>query len=487
MVENISKANLSYRGDNDIVEDSIDGGVPIQNDSKFFDDDGRLKRTGTVWTTSSHIITAVVGSGVLSLAWAIAQMGWIFGPVVMLLFSVVTVYTSSFLADCYRVGDPILGKRNYTFMDAVSSILGGYSVTFCGIVQYLNLFGSAIGYTIAASLSMMAIKRSNCLHSSGGKNPCHISSNPYMISFGAIQIFFSQIPDFHNMWWLSIVAAVMSFTYSIIGLALGIVKIAETGTFQGSLTGVSIGTVTEAQKVWGVFQALGNIAFAYSYSFVLLEIQDTIKSPPSEVKTMKKAAKISIGVTTTFYMLCGCSGYAAFGDSAPGNLLTGFDFFKPSWLIDLANAAIVIHLVGAYQVYAQPLFAFVEKEAAKRWPKIDKEFKVPVPGFAPYNQNIFALFWRSFFVVVTTVISMLLPFFNDVLGVIGAVGFWPLTVYFPVEMYIKQKRIPKWSRTWICLELLSVVCLIISVVAGLGSVVGVFLDLQKYKPFSLYD
>jgi len=32
---------------------------------------------------------------------------------------------------------------------------GGHSVTFCGIVQYLNLFGSAVGYTIAASLSMM--------------------------------------------------------------------------------------------------------------------------------------------------------------------------------------------------------------------------------------------------------------------------------------------------------------------------------------------
>jgi len=70
-----------------------------------------------------------------------------------------------------------------------------------------------------------ALKRSHCIHSSDGENPCHISSSPYMIGFGAMQIFFSQIPDFHNMWWLSIVAAVMSFTYSIIGLVLGIVKI----------------------------------------------------------------------------------------------------------------------------------------------------------------------------------------------------------------------------------------------------------------------
>lgn len=48
---------------------------------------------------------------------------------------------------------------------------------------------------------------------------------------------------------------------------------AATGTFRGSLTGISIGTVTETQKIWRSFQALGDIAFAYSYSVILIEIQ----------------------------------------------------------------------------------------------------------------------------------------------------------------------------------------------------------------------
>jgi len=80
--------------------------------------------SGTVWTASAHIITAVIGSGVLSLAWAIGQLGWIAGPTVMLLFSFVTYYSSTLLSDCYRTGDPVSGKRNYTYMDAVRSILG---------------------------------------------------------------------------------------------------------------------------------------------------------------------------------------------------------------------------------------------------------------------------------------------------------------------------------------------------------------------------
>ncbi|XP_052203453.1 amino acid permease 3-like [Diospyros lotus] len=480
MGENTASKNQNQKQHNLSID------VPIQTGSKCFDEDGRLKRTGNVWTASAHIITAVIGSGVLSLAWATAQLGWIAGPTVMFLFSFVTYYTSTLLAACYRSGDPVTGKRNYTYMDAVQSNLGGIKVKICGLIQYLNLFGVAIGYTIASSISMMAIKRSNCFHESGGKNPCRISSNPYMIAFGCIEILFSQIPDFDQIWWLSLVAAVMSFTYSTIGLGLGIAKVAETGNFKGSLTGISIGTVTETQKIWRTFQALGDIAFAYSYSIILIEIQDTIRSPPTESKTMKKASLISVSVTTMFYMLCGCFGYAAFGDLSPGNLLTGFGFYNPYWLLDIANAAIVIHLIGAYQVYCQPLFAFIEKQATEWFPDSDfisKEIDIPIPGFKPFKLSRFRLVWRTIFVIVTTVISMLMPFFNDVVGILGALGFWPLTVYFPVEMYIVQKKIPKWSTRWLCLQILSVACLGISIAAATGSFAGVVLDLKSYKPF----
>ncbi|KAL7187677.1 hypothetical protein ACSBR1_037688 [Camellia fascicularis] len=65
---------------------------------------------------------------------------------------------------------------------------------------------------------------------------------------------------------------------------------------------------------------------------------------------MKKANVMALLTTTTFYMMCGCFGYAAFGDRAPGNLLTGFGFYEPFWLVDMANIFIVVHLVGAYQV-----------------------------------------------------------------------------------------------------------------------------------------
>lgn len=237
-------------------------------------------------------------------------------------------------------------------------------------------------------------------------------------------------------------------------------------------------------------------------------------------------------------MSVGCVGYAAFGDGAPGNLLTGFGFYNPYWLVDFANACIVVHLVGAYQVhalclsmfliqfvdfffccstlnlvlsqkhntlssnttfaiqfsnvggivqvYTQPLFAFVEHTMSRKFPKSDfihKELEMKLPWGAPLHINLFRLVWRTAFVAFTTVVSLVIPFFNDVLGLIGAFSFWPLTVYFPIQMYIVQQSIHKWSSTWLALHTLSVVCFFVSLAAAVGSIAGILTDLKHYTPF----
>lgn len=124
-------------------------------------------------------------------------------------------------------------------------------------------------------------------------------------------------------------------------------------------------------------------------------------------------------------------------------------------------------------MFCQPLFAFVEKLSAQKWSKSDfvtAEYEISIPLFGIYQLNLFRLVWRTLFVMLTTIIAMLMPFFNDVVGILGAFGFWPLTVYFPVEMYISQKKIGKWTSRWIGLQILSMTCLAISIAAAVGSI-----------------
>ncbi|KAL9238038.1 hypothetical protein vseg_012517 [Gypsophila vaccaria] len=454
---------------------------------KNVDDDGRPKRTGTVMTASAHIVTAVIGSGVLSLAWAMAQLGWVVGPAALVAFSLVTYMTSTMLADGYRSPDPITGKRNYSYMQVVNAHLGGKKVQLCGLAQYVNLVGTSIGYTITASISLAAVKKSDCYHKEGHNAKCTTTNTMFMIIFGCIQLVLSQIPDFSELSWLSIVATIMSFAYSSIGLALSIAKVAGEGLGNTTLMGKSIGAnMTYMDKIWRCFQAIGNIAFAYTFSNVLVDIQDTLKSPPAENKQMRKASLFGISTTTLFYILCGCLGYAAFGNDAPGNFLTGF--YDPFWLIDLANIFIVVHLVGAYQVFAQPVFCFVETWSKNRWPNnkfINRDHPVVIPfGSGVYYFNWFRFVWRSMYVTVTSVLAMMFPFFNDILGLLGAVSFWPLTVFFPVELHIAQVKVPKYSPKWIALKLLSYVCLVVSLIAAAGSLQGLIIDVGKYRPFS---
>ena len=78
---------------------------------------------------------------------------------------------------------------------------------------------------------------------------------------------------------------------------------------------------------------------------------------------------------------------------------------------------------------------------------------------------------------------MLLPFFNDVVGILGAFGFWPLTVFFPIEMYISQKKIAPWTSRCVGLWIITVTCPFIFIAAAVGSFAGLVLDLKIYNPF----
>ncbi|KAK1440173.1 hypothetical protein QVD17_05998 [Tagetes erecta] len=430
-------------------------------------------RTGTVWTAIAHIITGVMGAGVLSLGWSLAQLGWLFGPPAIVVFAVVTGVSTSILSDCYRSPHSEYGPdRNASFQQAVSYYLGEKSQKICAVLLNESLYGNDIAYTIATATSMRAILKSNCYHEEGHDAACKYPDSIYMLLFGLVQIVMSQIPNFHNMAWLSVVAAIMSFAYSFIGLGLGLANVIINGEIKGSIGGVPAASATD--KVWLVFQGLGDIAFAYPYSIILLEIQDTLK-PPRETKTMKKASRSAIIITTLFYLCCGSFGYAAFGNNTPGNLLTGFGFYEPYWLVDLANACVILHLVGGYQVFSQPVFALVETWFSERYTDshfVNGFYQLKLPSITTFQINPFRLCFRSIYVISTTGIAMLFPYFNQVLGVLGALNFWPLVVHFPVEMYFVQRKILPWSSKWIALKTFSFGCFLVSAVGFIGSLEG---------------
>ncbi len=67
----------------------------------------------------------MIGAGVLSLAWSVAQLGWIAGPLLMIAFAGITIASTNLLCDCYKHPDPGSGPyRNRSYMEAVRFYLG---------------------------------------------------------------------------------------------------------------------------------------------------------------------------------------------------------------------------------------------------------------------------------------------------------------------------------------------------------------------------
>lgn len=92
---------------------------------------------GNIWTCFAHIITGIIGAGVLALSWSVAQLGWVGGPVAMLCFAFVTYLSAFLMTHCYR--SPVCSEsdagsqkrqRNYSYMDAVRSHLGTIAQVF---------------------------------------------------------------------------------------------------------------------------------------------------------------------------------------------------------------------------------------------------------------------------------------------------------------------------------------------------------------------
>lgn len=226
-------------------------------------------------------------------------------------------------------------------------------------------------------------------------------------------------------------------------------RAATDGGVQGSL-----GVVSHTDRLWRTLQALGDIAFAYTYTHMLVEIQDSIPSSQAHV-AMRRANMLASAINTVFSLLCGAVSYAALGDAVPDNLLDGIrTYHADSWLLDVANAAAVVHLAIAYQLGWQPLFALVEQRAQeRRWPLSGAAVDVPLyvhgGGRRTYKLNLFRLTCRAALVAATTAASVLLPapLLKNVLGFLGAICFWPLTVYFPA-------------------------CLAVTVAAGVGYIAG---------------
>ena len=126
-------------------------------------------------------------------------------------------------------------------------------------------------------------------------------------------------------------------------------------------------------------------------------------------------------------------------------------------------------------MFSQPLFADLERWISKKFPNsgfIHHNYILKAPWLPALRLNLLRLCFRTTYVAFITGIAIAFPYFNQVVGVAGSINFWPLIVYFPVEMYIAQTNIEAWTKKWILLRAFTFACLLVMLFALVGSIEG---------------
>lgn len=134
------------------------------------------------------------------------------------------------------------------------------------------------------------------------------------------------------------------------------------------------------------------------------------------------------------------------------------------------------------QVFSQPLFANIEHLIQSRFPNsefVNRTYALPLPLMPDFELNFLRIAFRTACVALSVIVAMIFPYLNLILGVLGGLNFWPLAIYFPVEMYMRISNIEVWTTRWVMLRAFGIFCFLLGYFACLGSIEGIILRISR--------
>ncbi|MFQ6629677.1 hypothetical protein Gotur_007816 [Gossypium turneri] len=436
---------MVYEGSESERERAINEWLPITSN-----------RNAKWWYSAFHNVTAMVGAGVLSLPYAMSQLGWGPGVTIMLLSWVVTLYTIWQMVEMHEM---IPGKRFDRYHELGQYAFGEKLGLWIIIPQQLTVdVSSDIVYMVTGGQSLKKFHDLVC------PNCKEIRQTYFIMIFASVHFVLSHLPNFNSISGVSLAAAVMSLSYSTIAWAASIGKGVQPNV------DYSYKSTSNPGKVFDFLAGLGEIAFAYAGHNVVLEIQATMPSTPEKPSKgpMWKGVIVAYLIVAICYLPVAFIGYWAFGNSVNDNILLTLE--NPTWLIATANIFVVIHVIGSYQIFAMPVFDMMESYMVKEL------------RFRPCLR--LRLISRTLYVAFTMVIAICFPFFGGLLSFFGGFAFAPTSYYLPCIIWLiicKPKRFSlTWFINWICI-VLGVSLMVLSPIGGLRSII---VSAKDYKFFS---
>ncbi|XP_028774842.1 probable GABA transporter 2 [Neltuma alba] len=436
-------------------------------DSPRDDDAGAafvLQSKGQWWHAGFHLTTAIVGPTILTLPYAFRGLGWGLGFFCLTAMGVVTFYSyflmSKVLDHCEKSG-----RRHIRFRELAADVLGsGWMFYFVIFIQTAINTGVGVG-AILLSGQCLEIVYSN-LSPHGSLKLYH-----FIAMVTVVMIVLSQLPTFHSLRHINMGSLLLSLGYSFLVVGACI----HAGL---SAKGHSADYSLEPRKSARVFSAFTSISIIASIfgNGILPEIQATL-APPATGKMVRGLFMCYSVICVTFYSVA-VSGYWVFGNKSSSNILKSLlpdegPSLAPTWVLGLAVIFVLLQLFAIGLVYSQVAYEIMEKKSA--------DVK---QGMFSKRNLIPRLILRTIYMILCGFVAAMLPFFGDINGVVGALGFIPLDFVLPMLLYNMTHKPPKSSFTyWINMSII-IVFTGAGIMGAFSSIRKLVLDANQFKLFS---
>ncbi|TYI90005.1 hypothetical protein E1A91_D03G093100v1 [Gossypium mustelinum] len=404
-----------------------------------------LESKGKWWHAGFHLTTAIVGPTILTLPYAFRGLGWGLGFLCLTVLGCVTFYSyylmSKVLEHCEKAG-----RRHIRFRELAADVLGvGIGAILlageCLKIMYENLSpnGSLKLYEFIAMVTV-------------------------------VMIVLSQLPSFHSLRHINFASLLcLGYTFLMVGACInaGLSKNAPPRDYSLEPSGSS--------RVFSAFTSISIIAAIFGNG-ILPEIQATL-APPATGKMVKGLLMCYTVALLTFYSAA-VSGYWVFGNNSNSNILKSLmpdegPSLAPTIVLGLAVVFVLLQLLAIGLVYSQVAYEIMEKQSA--------DVK---QGMFSKRNLIPRLILRSLYVIFCGFMAAMLPFFGDISGVVGAIGFIPLDFILPMLLYNMTYKPSRSTLTyWINLSII-IVFTGVGIMGSFSSIRKLVLDANKFKLFS---
>jgi amino acid permease len=150
---------------------------------------------------------------------------------------------------------------------------------------------------------------------------------------------------------------------------------------------------------------------------------------------MMRGVHVAFVLTGVLYFAVALTGYRALGSAAGSNIVLALGN-GPMWVRVMARLMVVVHVAAAFQVYAHPAFQSFEMA-------VGRLVKGSCCGFrVGYDDGSWPsrLVLRTIYVGGCTLVACAIPFFGDLMSLIGAIAITPTTFLLPPLLYLFWRR-----------------------------------------------